>query len=466
MSLKTTALFFWIFILIIPQAWSAPAVIKKLEKTPLPRIQIPEIQKKTLDNGMRLLLLHDDEIPVVRGFIYVRTGSIYEPSDALGLAEVTGALLRSGGTQKTPWARFDERLAALGAEIGSSIKRDYGIVFFKCLSEDLPEVLGMVFEMLRQPAFAPEKLNLEKRQMIEAIKGQNDKPGDIAMREFRKLIYGASSIYARTPTLQSVKDITREEVKAFYSEFFHPDRMIFGIAGDFQKTSLVKNIKKLSQGWPKAKHALPEIPSLEKTWETGLYLAPKKTDQVSLILGHYGERRFNPDKFALLLLNDILGGDVMSSRLGRRIRSTLGLAYGIYSNFGFQTDYGLFTIFVQTKAANANRVLAEIRKILKGVVAGKTLTEAELEEHKQSVVNSLYAQYEPRFNFVRDEARFEYYGYPPNYLQIFRENIQKVTLADIRRVAKKYLRPDALKVLVVGEKGPAGVEILKDYDKL
>ncbi|MDX1386319.1 MAG: insulinase family protein, partial [bacterium] len=195
---------------------------------------------------------------------------------------------------------------------------------------------------------------------------------------------------------------------------------------------------------------------VKKTFESGVYLAPKNIDQTTLLVGHFGEKRFNPDKYALLLLNDIMGGNVMSSRLGRRIRSTLGLSYGIYSRFGLSTDYGVFYVFAQTKGPATQQVLSEIRRILKEISTGETLTEAELEEHKKSVVNSLFAEYEPKFNFVKDEARFEYFGYPPNYLEYFRKKIQKVSLAQLRRVAKKYLRPDALKVLVVGDEGKIG----------
>lgn len=168
------------------------------------------------------------------------------------------------------------------------------------------------------------------------------------------------------------------------------------------------------------------------------------------MLGHFGDKRFNPDKYALLLLNDILGGEALVSRLGKRVRSTLGLAYGIYSRFGLETDYGVFSIMAQTQAKNTRRVLEESRKILAEIRRPDSITPAELEFYKQSLLNSLYSEYEPRYNFAKDEARFAYFGYPPNYLEQFRQNIEQVTLDDIRRVAEKYLNPEALQVLVVG----------------
>jgi zinc protease len=428
----------------------APPIVNQLEKTPLPRIHMPAIQKETLDNGLRLLLLPDDETPVVEGTFYIRTGAIYEPADRLGLAMITGELLRIGGTKQLPPDAFDEALANLGAEVNSSIDREYGVVTFKCLAEDLPQVLSLVFQMLREPAFDSQRLALAKLQAVEKLRRENDQPDDIAQREFPKLIYGRDNPWARAPTTQTISAISREEVEAFYRRFYHPDRMILAMAGDFSKKQLTDEIQKATQDWSKASEPLPTVPEMQRNWGEGTYLIQKNFDQATLILGHYGERRFNPDKYALILLNDILGGDVLGSRLGKQIRSSLGLAYGVYSNFGLQTDYGIFYIFAQTKAVSTQQVLKEIHSILTEVAGAKTLTEDELEEHKQSVVNSLYSQYEPRSRFVMEEARFEYLGYPPNYLSIFRDKIQQVSLKDLQRVAQKYLHPGSLKVLVVG----------------
>lgn len=447
---------FFSFVGFCENSFAAPPELASLEKTPLPRIHIPEIEKKTLKGGLRLLLLSDDETPVVQGTFYIRTGSLYEPADHLGLAMVTGQLLRMGGTKKLPPEAFNEALANLGAEVQSSIDREYGVVTFKCLKEDLPTVLSLVFQMLREPAFDEQRLQLVKRQLAEKLRRENDDPDEIARREFPKLIYGRDNPWARTPTVQSLSSISREDVEAFYRRFYYPDRMILAMAGDFLEKKVIQEIEQAVQGWGKAPEPLPRVPELEKTWDTGVYFIQKNIDQATLLLGHFGERRFNPDKFALILLNDILGGDVMGSRLGKRIRSTLGLAYGVYSHFGLQTDYGIFYVFAQTKAVSAKQVLQEIRDILTEVAKGDGLTEDELEEHKQEVVNSLFSQYEPRSMFVMEEARFEYLGYPPNYLKIFRDKIQKVSLADLQRVARKYLQPGKLKILFVGDVNKTG----------
>ncbi len=441
---------FSLFFLIPVMARSEPAW-EALEKTPLPQIHVPPIDRTTLPNGLQVLMLQDSELPVVRGFLYVRTGSIYEPGDKLGLAAMTGELIRDGGTKHHTPEAVEAELASVGAEIDSDIGREYGLISFKCLKEDLPKVLGLVFEMLREPAFDPRKLELVRLQLLEALRRQNDDPAKTASREFPKLIYGKDNVWARSPSPESIKALTREDVEGFYKKYFFPDRLILALSGDFQEKPVLHTLEELTQGWAKATEPLPVIPPLEKHFSSGITLIPKQADQSTIMLGHFGDKRFNPDKYALLLFNDILGGESLVSRLGKQVRSTLGLAYGIYSRFGLETDYGIFSIMAQTQAKNSKQVLAESRRILAETRRPDSITEAELDFFKQSLLNSLYSEYEPKYNFAKDEARFTYLGYPPNYLETFRQNIEKVTLEDIRRVAQKYFNPDALQILVVGD---------------
>jgi len=148
-------------------AKATDSALSALEKTPLPEIHVPDIARVTLGNGLQLLMLEDKELPVVRGYLYLRTGGIYDPADKLGLATMTGELLREGGTEKHPSEKFEAELAAIGADIESDFSREYGLVAFKCLKEDLSTVLGLVFEMLREPAFDAKKLELVRLQMLE-----------------------------------------------------------------------------------------------------------------------------------------------------------------------------------------------------------------------------------------------------------------------------------------------------------
>lgn len=433
----------------VPAA-AADAALADLEKTPLPKMSIPEIRRVTLPGGMRVLLLHDDELPVVRGYLYIRTGSVYEPADKIGLAELTGAMLRAGGTKKNSADAVDETLANMAAEVNSEIGREFGLVTFRSLREDLPAVLDLVMEMLKEPAFDPKKFELKRLQMLEQIRRQNDNPMDIANREFPKRIYGPDNIWARTPTAATLQAVSVADLEAFRARYFHPSRMVLALSGDFKEKETLKLLEKLAANWGPEPGPLPELPQAKKEFKDGVYLVPKTTDQATVFLGHWGDKRFNDDKYALLLLNEILGGDPLTSRLGNRIRSSLGLVYGIYSRFGLATDYGIFSIMAQTKSKSTRQVIDETTALLQDLVKDGSLKPEEVDFYKSSLLNSLFAEYEPKYNFAKDEARFDYFGYPPNYLELFRDKVQAVTLKDLQRVAKKYLKPDALTVLVVG----------------
>ncbi len=432
------------------RAESSLEKLRSLENVAAPSLVLPPMVRTRLNNGMRLFFLRQVDYPVVQGVLYWPGGQIYDPENRVGLAQLTAALLRVGGTQSHSPEAFNEALASLGAEIQSSADRDYGVVSFRCLQEDFPRVLTLLAEMLRDPRWDQAQFDLLKQQSIEAVRREQDDPGALALREFPGLVYGSESPWGRRPTVASLQAIQLEDVRRYYEQYYRPSRMILGLSADLSTEQLTKVLENRLGSWNLPDEPLPPLSPLEKNWTGGVFLLEKNTDQSTLILGHWGEKRNNPDKYALMLLNEILGGEVMSSRLGKRIRSTLGLSYGIYSQFGFQSDYGLFFIFGQTKGVSTLRVLKEARQILKNLVAGSDLSQAELDQQKRSLLNSLFAQYEPLFNYVKEEARFALYGYPPDYLKVFEQGIRKVTLEDLRRVAKLYLRPDALQVLVVG----------------
>ncbi len=427
------------------------SVIQSLESKPLAQEKFPKIHRQSLENGIKLLALQDDEFPVVRGFIYVKVGSIYEPTDKVGLSEMMGELLRSGGTKATSSTEMDERLDFLGAKVATDFDREAGKVFFTCLKEDFPQVLQLVFQMLKEPAFEKDKVELTRLKMLEALRRQNDEPAQIAKRQFAKMLYGPNNIWSRTPTQSSIKKITQKDLIDFHQRFFGPNRIIMGLSGDFSLEEATQQIKKANKDWIPIKRPLPKLPVLEKKWLSQKVIFNKKTDQTTIIMGHYGDKRFNSDKFALLVMNSILGGDLWTSRLGKQIRSTLGLSYGIYSDFGLQTDYGLFRILVQTKVVSTQQVIEETQKILEEIAKGESFNEAELDLHKESILNSLYSEYDPPYNYLKDEVRFEYLGYPPDYLKVFRQNISQVKLEDIERVAKQYLKPEKISIVIIGD---------------
>ncbi|MBI2336881.1 MAG: insulinase family protein [Deltaproteobacteria bacterium] len=411
----------------------------------------PNVEVIPLKNGIKLFLLEDKELPIVTGKLWLRAGDIYDPANLLGTASLTASLLRLGGAGADSPDVFNAKLEDLAASIGVEVFSEYSTVSFKTLSQDLAPTLELFFTMLQNPKMDESRLEILKAKAIDQIKRQNDLPGPIASREFKKMIYGQDNIWARTSTQEMIKAIKREDLMAFFKKYYVPNQINLAIAGNFKKSQVLALIHKHTSAWAKSEAPLPELAGVQRHYTPGKFFIDKQADQATLVVGHFGDKRDNPDKFALILLNYILGGETLTSRLGVDIRSTQGLAYAIYSSFGLDRDYGIFRVVAQTKVESAGLVIQSIMDHLQHIREPGNIQAPELAAAKAAFLNSLFSSYEPKFNIVAEEARFDFLGYPPHYLQIFAEKIKAVTLSDLQRVAKDYLRPEGLKILVVGD---------------
>lgn len=428
-----------------------PSKVEALSRKSLPPLHLPEISIQTLPNGIKLYLLEDHELPIFQAFAFIRGGSVEDPSEKVGLASLMASSLRSGGTQEKKPEEIDRFLENLGAEIETGMSREYGTAFVCSLAPDYPSVLSLFFEILAQPAFRQDKIDLARLQMAESLRRQDDDPEKIAFREFPKLIYGKESLWARTPTAATLDKIQRSDLVQFHHQFYDPQHLILAVVGDFKKEELLSLIEKNTPGRQNEKSRASARPSLQKEWTPGLYLIPKKGPQSTILMGHLGERRFNPDKFALILMNYMLGGDIFSSRLGEEVRSERGLAYNVYSHFGFESDYGLFYGIAQTRTETTGEVIGLMQKEIARFYQGLDMDRASLQFSKDSILNQLINEWEPRFNYVKERARLDLYGYPENYLDIYRKEIKATPLEKVKEVAKQYLFPDKLVILVVGD---------------
>jgi zinc protease len=438
-------------IFFVPTAHAFDPTIRALGGPPVGEIHYPPVTVEDLPNGMRVYLLEDHELPTLEVFAYIRGGSIFDPKDQVGLASMVGTVLRTGGTLKRPVEEIDRLLEDHGADLDTGMGSEYGTASLRCLSQHTQELLPLFFEVLASPRFDPKQIDLARVQKVEALRRQNDSAEKIASREFPQLLYGKENVWARMPSAQSLGRVRREDLIRYHERFYHPDRVILAVAGDFQKDALLRLIQASTQGWGKAGEPLPSVEPVQKKWEGGLFGVAKKGAQSTLLIGHFGEKRFNPDKFALILMNYMLGGDIFSSRLGEEVRSDRGLAYTVYSHFGLETDYGLFYAVAQTQSDATGEVIALIQKVIQKFHDGEGFTESSLKDAKEAILNQLVADWEPRFNYVKERARLYLLGYPENYLEIYRKSLDAVTLNQVKDVAKKYLFPDRLKILVVGD---------------
>jgi zinc protease len=422
----------------------------ELQFAPLAEIKLPKYERFVLQNGLVVYLMEDRELPLISGTAMIRTGSRWEPGEKVGLAGFTGAVMRTGGTKQHSPDKLNEILEQRAALVEVSISEAAGSASFESLTEDVDTVLGLFAEVLREPVFAQEKLDLAKTQAKGSIARRNDNPSDIASREFRKLIYGKDSPYGRITEYATVDAIAREDLVQFHQKYFHPNNMILGIVGDFDSKKMRSLIQAKLGNWARnPKFVKPTLPEVASDNKGGLFVVnqPQLT-QSSVLIGHLGGKFDSPDYAALDVLNEVLNG--FSGRLFNEVRSRQGLAYSVYGIWSPRFDYpGMFIAGGQTRSDATVQFVQALKAELKRV-QGQPVTADELARAKDSTLNSFVFNFQDPAQTLSRLMRYEYYGYPADFLFRYQKAVAATTAADVQRVAKQYLKPDNLVTLVVG----------------
>lgn len=424
---------------------------KQIQSPPLHSLNIPEPQRITLPNGMLVMLLEDHELPVVEAFARVRAGSRLEPGEKAGLGAILGDVQRTGGTKSMTGDQVDDFLEARGARIETDMSATAGAAEMWCLKQDFPDVFKLFADVLRNPAFAEDKIAIAKNQTAAGIMRRNDQPMGIMFREFNRLVYGKESPYARNIEFSTLGSVTRDDLLAYHKKYYVPNRTILGLVGDFDSKEMAKKVKELFGDWPKGPEVKDAPAAFRSAPEPGLYFVQKDdVTQSNIIMGHLGiPKKDNPDIFAVDVMNEAWGGG-FSSRLFSNVRSKKGLAYAVTGGVSSNYDYpGTFNTWMTTKTESTG---AGIDALLEEIDAlGKTpLTDEEVKRAKDSILNSFVFNYDSKAKILRQQMTYAYFGFPANYLAQYRQNIEKVTTADVARVAKKYIHRDQMAILVVG----------------
>ncbi|MBW4665097.1 MAG: insulinase family protein [Chroococcus sp. CMT-3BRIN-NPC107] len=422
----------------------------QLKFAPLPEIKLPKYERFVLDNGMVVYLLEDRELPLVGGTALIRTGDRFESADKIGLAGLTGTVMRTGGTTNHSPDELNQLLEQRAASVEMGINTTSGSASFSALSEDLPTVFELFSEVLKTPIFDQQQLDLAKTQVRGGIARRNDNPEDIAGREFQKLLYGDASPYARTVEYATIDNISRKDLVGFYQQYFHPNNIILGIVGDFNSAQMRVLIQKNLGDWKaNPKLVKPTLPAVSQAKTGGVYVVnqPQLT-QSYVQIGHLGGKLDSPDYAALDVLSGVLNG--FGGRLFNSVRSRQGLAYTVYGVWSPKYDYpGTFLAGGQTRSDATVPFIKAIGQEIASLKA-KLVTPAELAYAKDSTLNSFVFNFEDPAQTLSRLMRYEYYGYPADFIFRYQRGVEATTAADVQRVAKIYLKPENLVTLVVG----------------
>jgi zinc protease len=429
-----------------PEPWT------KIPVPPLPAFHPEQPTRIELSNGMIVFLQVDHELPLISLTARIRGGSRSESANKVGLVDLYGDVWRTGGTKTKTGDELDDYLEARAAKVETDGTSDSTSIGLNCLKDDFNDVFAVFMDVLLNPEFRADKIDLAKRQAYAGIARRNDDISSIAHRESLVLGYGKASPLARYAEYSTVAAVSREDLLAWHKNYVHPNNMIVGVTGDFDPKQMEAKLRQAFEPLPRGSQA--EEPNLAITpAKPGIYYVAKEdVNQSDIRLVGLGIERRNPDYFAVTVMNEVLGGG-FSSRLFKSIRTRQGLAYSVGGGVGTAWDHqGLDVFDAGTKSATTGETVTSLKKEIADMIAAPA-TEVEIKRAKDSILNGFVFNYDTPEKVLRERMSYEFYGYPADFLERFRAGIEKVTPADVESVAKKYLHPGNMPVLVVGNPG-------------
>jgi zinc protease len=440
----------------IPQVAAQATSWQQVPIPPLPVFHPQQPKRIQLSNGMVIFLQEDHELPLIDGTARIRGGSVNEPASKTGLNDIYGEVWRTGGTKTQTGDQLDDFLEVRAAKVETGSGPDSTTISWSCLKGDLDDVFKAFVDVLRNPEFRADKIDIAQKEEGDGISRRNDQVGEIAQRESVKLAYGSNNPYARVAEYATVAAVTRQDLIDWHGKYVHPNNIILGISGDFDSAAMEARLRAAFDSWPKG----PTLPKNEIQYASakpGYYLIPKDdVNQSTIHMVALGTTRDNPDYYAIGVFNEAFGGG-FSSRLFNDIRTKRGLAYsvggGIGTNFGHP---GILQVSIGTKSQSTIEAIQAAGEDIDNL-AKQPITDDEIQRAKDAILNAFIFRLDSPDKILGERMTYEYYGYPPDWLDKYQAEIKKVTAADVSRVATKYLHRNQLAVLVVGNS--------KEFDK-
>lgn len=441
-----------------------PAQTPEWQKIPIPKLPPfkPEAPKRiVLANGMVIFLQEDHELPLIDGTARIRGGEGNVPAAKLGLVDIYGEVWRTGGTRTQTGDQLDDFLEQRAAKVETAPGEDSTTIDWSCLKDDFDDVFKVFSDLLRNPEFREDKIEIAQKGLYDAISRRNDEASQVAGREAAKLVYGANSPYARHPEYATVAAVKRQELIDWHARTVHPNNIILGVVGDFDSAKMEARLREAFGSWEKGPYF--KNPEAKPEPAKPAYYLVERSDvnQSDVQMVGLGTTRRTTDYYAISVFNEAFGGG-FSSRLFNDIRTTKGLAYAVGGGIGTAWDHdGMLRMIVRTKSATTFESIQALDEEI-AALATKPINDEEIKRAKDSILNSFVFRFDSPEKVLQEKMAYEFYGYPLDFLETYQKGIEQVTKEDVAHVVAKYLHRDRLAVLVVGnpaefDKAPASL---------
>ncbi|MBA2606046.1 MAG: insulinase family protein [Acidobacteria bacterium] len=413
------------------------------------QFDIPKPFETVLPNGLKVVVFEDKRLPLVSYRLAFKTGTIYDPKDSVGLTAALTAMLNEG-TKTRASKQLAEEIERLGASVAASASEDNTIVSASALSLYGSDVLRLMTDMVLNPMFPESELALYKKNTIENLKYQRSQPAFLADEQIAKTLYGTHPYSIVSPSAVEVEKLSREKLAAFHAKMFTPNNATLIVVGDVNRENLLKEIKENFGGWGKGameemKFSTPPV----RTATTLTVVDRPGSIQSNIVLANLAIDRSNPDYFPVLVMNQILGAGP-SARLFMNLREAKGYTYGAYSRFDTKRLAGNFETNAEVRTPVTGDSLKEFFYELNRVRNEKA-SDKELKDAKSFLTGIFPLRAETQEGLTNLLVSQQLYDLPADYLQTYRDKVNAVTLEDVERVAKKYISPDKIAIVIVGD---------------
>ncbi len=416
------------------------------------KVKLPKPVKAKLANGLTVLVLEDHRFPTVTVQLTIQgAGPVFEPADQPGLANITAQMLREG-TKTLSSRQLSEKIDTLGATLNANSQ--FGSVAANInasgLSDNFDQWFSLVADVLMNPAFNADELAKLKQRLKVQLRQQRSQPGFLANERFSQVVYGTHPASVVTATEKSVDAITPEAMTRWHATHYGPQNAILGIAGDVDAAKTVEKLKVWLKDWKKNDDAAKLPPNPTPVAAKKVYIIDRPNSvQTTFSMGNVGIDRRSPDYIPFTVLNSVLGGGA-GARLFLNLREDKGYTYGVYSNFVAVKFPGPWRMFGDVRTDVTAGAMTEFMNELKRI-RDEAVPTAELDERKHAEVAAFALSLEQPTDLIGYAITREIYGLPDDYWETYPARLMAVTSADVQRVARKYMDPETMQIVAVGD---------------
>lgn len=430
---------------------SQPEIFRSRPPAPLPPrpIVIHAARENVLPNGLTIVVVEESRLPLVSYRLAFRVGGAFDPPDLPGLTDLLAGLLPEGTESKTS-REIAEEVARIGASLSAGANSDYTMVAASALSSFNEQILELMAEVVLQPSFPENEVELAKQNTKESLRQQRAQPSFLASEMVSRVIFGEHPYAIVAPTPESIDRSSREEFVKLHRTKFVPNNAVFIVVGDVKHDEIVKRVESLFSGWERGADLVTDFPAPPVRAKRTAYLVDRRgSAQSNIVIANSGIVRTSPDYFPMLLMHTVLGANA-SSRLFMNLREEKGYTYGAYTNLDARRTAGSFRATAEVRTPVTGDSLKEFFYELNRI-RNEPVSEKEINDAKSYLTGVFPIRLETQEGLTDQLVQIKMLNLPNDYLQQYRDRVQAVTVADIQRVAAKYVRPDEAAVIVVGD---------------